>query len=428
MRIIIATIVCLLSLGNLFGQFRQTDQRVIEEHMRYSFEKPFNTWALTMAYGPVIMYTDIIDYSFLPTDRVDFGSSIILSKQLAPVVALDLQFYTGKMYGQNEEFYFTGNVHDVSLNGVLFINQLGPNPGPVNDRWNFYLKAGAGLNFFRSRLHFRENDEIVMEADFGVGSSRFMVHGYDPYEPEEKTDRQMEVIIPVSAGFQYRLNRNFDVGMETSMRFTNSDNLDNILTGSTNDRYWFTGVTLSYKIGRKDKRHMRWTYRGHGFDLFGRPVRDPVSDELSRLEEDIARYAENRPVKRDSITIMETLTRIYETVEVRSIFFDAGGEIQFDEEDLVLMAETVVLLKQNEGSFVQLYGYVDPSDRGDHKELSLKKCETIKEFMVTQLGADAETIEIIPRGSSDNLSERGISSPEIRKMANRRVDIVFRMR
>lgn len=265
---VIFTIIFLVSFwGMASGQSRQTDDRIIEEEMRYSSEKWFNTWALNVGYGSLFMYADITNHSFFPKHRIRFGPTVFVSKQLAPSLAIDLQYITGEAYGETTDYYFKGNLNDVSLTGIFFINQLGASPGPVRDRWNFYVKTGLGLNFFRSRLHQQADDSFVQESDLGMPSGRYLVYGYDPYDPETKTSHQMDIIIPFGAGVLYRVNRHFDVGVETSMRFSASDNLDNVLTGSSNDRYMYSGINLSYKIGKKDKRHMRWTYRGYGFNF-----------------------------------------------------------------------------------------------------------------------------------------------------------------
>ncbi len=413
MRITSLVILLIFISFNIHGQDRRTDQRVIEEYKRYSVEKSFNTWAFTLSYGPMIMYTDITDYSLMPKDKIDFGLSATLSKQVAPAFAFDLQFLTGDSYGEKHNKYFKGNINDLSLSAVFFVNQLGAISGPVRDKWNFYLKAGAGLVFFRSSL-FEEG------SDFPERSL-----GYD--EIGKKTSREMDIIIPLSAGFQYRLNRSFDIGLESTLRFGEADNLDNVLTGSTNDRYWFTGLNLSYKIGKKDKRHMRWTYRGYGFNLFNRPIRDPLAGETKRFEEDLEKYIEEKPIKRDSITFSESLTLIYETVNIRSIFFKEAGKTQFDSDDIISMAEIVVLMKLNPDSKLKLYGYVAASDEGDHDKLSLDQCELVKDILVNELGADAEKIEIINRGSKDMLQANKVSPNKLPINFNRRVDLVLNL-
>ncbi len=426
MRTFVLYFLLLLSSG-LIAQVRKTDERIIEEEMRYSAEKKFNTWALTVGYGPLIMYADMTDYSIFPKEKIDFGTSVILSKQLFPSFALDLQYLMGKMNGESGEYYFKGDFHEGSLSAVLFLNQLTSAPGPINDRWNIYLKVGVGATFFRSHLNYISDNSPVLDSDLGGGSDQLMVYGYDPYTyPYKKIERRMEFVIPMTAGLMYRINKSFDVAWETSIRLCASDNLDNVLTGSTNDRYLFSGLHLSYKIGKKDKRHMRWTYRGYGFNLFGRPKKDPMEGEIAQLEDEINKYKENRPVKRDSVLIQESLIVMYETSYVRTIFFPAGGNISFDMEDKVLMAEAVVQMKQNPGTVLEVYGHVSPQDAGDHIDLSQKQCDKVVDFLVNELGADASNIKIVPKGSELPITGEGDLTTKVQKFANRRVDMVFK--
>lgn len=419
-------LLMLLPAG-LLAQVRQTDQRIITEEMRYSFEKKFNTWSLSVGYGPLIMYGDITGYTFVPDGKIDFGTSVILSKQLYPSFAIDLQYLSGDMNGEFGGYYFTGNLREGSLSAVLYLNQLTASPGPLKDRWNIYIKAGAGATFFRSRLHHSSTDAVVRDRELGGGSDQFMVYGYDKYDdPYKETSRRMEIMIPTAVGLMYRINKSFDLTWETSLRFCASDNLDNVLSGSTNDRYLYSGLHLSYKIGKKDKRHMRWTYRGYGFNLFGRPRKDPMESEIAQLEEEIKNYKEGRPIKRDSVVIQETLTVMYETSYVRTVFFPADGNITFDTEDKVLMAESVVQMKQNPGTFLEVYGHVGADAQGDPMEVSRQYCEKVVDFLVNELGADAALIRIIPKGSQEPITGEGDLSGTVQKMANRRVDMVYR--
>jgi hypothetical protein len=419
-------IVLLLVSSGIFSQVRKTDERIITEEMRYSSEKKFNTWALTVGYGPLVMYSDVTDYTYFPKGQFDFAPSVILSKQLFPSLALDLQYLSGKMNGEYGPHYFKGDFHEGSLSAVLFLNQITASPGPINDKWNLYIKAGAGATFFRSRLHFVADDEPVRDSDIGGGSERFMVTGYDPNDPYKKIDRRMEIMVPLTAGLMYRLNKSFDLAWETSMRFCASDNLDNILTGSTNDRYLFSGLHLSYKIGKKDKRHMRWTYRGYGFNLFGRPKKDPMIKEISELEDQINTYKAGRPIRRDSVLIQESLITMYETTYVRTIFFNNTSNYTFDIEDQVLMAEAVVQMKQNPGTALEVYGHVPVEDAGDAMETSKQQCEKVVDFLVNELGADAKMITIFPMGNQSPITGEGALSSQVQRMANRRVDMIFK--
>src|SRR5690554_7804482 len=99
-RFCIFFIVIFLATG-LAGQNRRTDTRVITEDMRYSVEKPFTTWSLSLGYGSLMMFSDISSSSFIPDYPLRFAPTVIVSKQLAPSLAIDMQYLHGEMYGES---------------------------------------------------------------------------------------------------------------------------------------------------------------------------------------------------------------------------------------------------------------------------------------------------------------------------------------
>ena len=410
MKTLIISILLLLPISLMSQQKRKTDEREITEDMRFSAEKKFNSWALSVGYGPFWMYTDITNYNIFPK-KLHLSPSVILSKQFVPALALDLQ-------------YLKGDLHELSLNATFYINQMTLAPGPIDDRWNFFIKIGAGTTMFRNRMHHLSNDSIVTINEFDQQGTGFVVSGYDHRDPERKIARKIEVVVPTTIGVMYRINNSFDISWETSLRFSANDYLDNIYTGATNDKYFYSGLHLSYKIGKKDKRHLRWTYRGLNFDVFGREKRDPLVTAADIFENEFKKQKDGRPIDRHTVEIMESTTTIFQHIFIRTIFFPEGGKYKFNDEDIVYMAETVVQLKEKKNATLELSGHVYENDPGDHDELSLKQCEAVLDFLVNELDADASRIVIKAVGSSQPLTGEDAHA-EIKEFANRRVDMLI---
>ena len=423
MKTLIILILLLLPIG-LSSQNRKTDEREITEDMRYSAEKKFNSWALSAGYGPFWMYTDITNYNVFPK-KLHFSPSVILSKQFVPALAMDLQYLKGDMFGEKGDYYFKGDLHELSLNATFYINQMTLAPGPINDRWNFFIKIGAGTTMFRNRMFHSIDDSFVRQSELGPPSDRWMVTGYDERNPERKIARKVEVVVPATVGVMYRINNSFDISWETSMRFSANDYLDNIYSGATNDKYFFSGLHLSYKIGKKDKRHLRWTYRGLNFNLFGRQKKDPLFTATDIFENELNKHKDGRPIDRHTFDIRETTTTIYQQTFIRTIFFHEGENYKFNEEDIVYMAETVVQLKEKNHAILELSGHVYENDPGDHESLSQKQCDAVLDFLVNELGGDASRIKINAMGSSQPLATGENASFEVKDFANRRVDMVI---
>lgn len=422
-----ALLLMLVLISTPMGAQRSTDDREIDESKRYSKEKEFNTWAASVGFGPMIMYSDITKYVMFPDAKWKFGTNIMVSRQLGPVFALDAQWLTGDTYGQKGNFYFEGNLMDFSLSGVMFINQLFAQPGPVNDRWDFYVKAGAGVTAFRSRLHHANDGSIVREGYFTGKSSddNAVVLGYDLEKPEKKTARKIEVIVPLGIGSLYRVNEQIDLGMEMSYRYCLEDNMDNILTGSLNDRYFYTSFNVAYKFGKKNTRHVRWTYRSYGFNIFGAKKKDPLVDEVRLLEQQIQQYAENRPIKRDTVVIVNNLKRVYGEGNVFPVFFEAKSE-KVNVEAQVQLAEIALKLVRNKEWKIELIGHADAiGDETTDLQRSQKRCEAVLEYLTFEMGISAERILISPKGSSELLSPTDQLTPRGIHLANRRVDVVI---
>jgi hypothetical protein len=271
MRVFVSSILLFFSITVAAQMRSESDELTLTPDMIFSYGQSYNSWSVSAGFGPVIMYADQSGYTLFPNREIDFGPSVWVTKHLVPAFAFELQYLQSDMFGQEGQYGFRGNLMDVSINGIAIINQMSARPGPINDKWNYYLKIGVGATLFRSRLFDSETGEAVRRSQiYDSSSPDFVVLGYEEDNPEEKTDRVADIVLPLGAGLMYRVSNRFDVGIESVLRFSASDRLDNILTGATNDRYLYTALNVSYKFGEKDRRHMRWTYRAEGMDMFGR--------------------------------------------------------------------------------------------------------------------------------------------------------------
>lgn len=425
MRGFIFSILLFFSI-TVTAQMRNESEVNLTPDMIYSFGQSYNSWSVSAGFGPVFMYTDQSGYSLFPNREIDFGPSVWVTKHLVPAFAFELQYLQSDMFGQEGQYGFRGDLMDVSVNGIAIINQMSARPGPIRDKWNYYLKIGVGATLFRSRLFDTYTGEVVRRSQlYGTASPDYVVLGYERDNPDEKTNRIADIVVPIGVGLMYRISNSFDAGIESVLRFSASDRLDNILTGATNDRYLYTTVNVSYKFGDKDRRHMRWTYRAEGMDIFGRPLEDPVEDEIRKLEEDIALYEANRPVDKDSVVITETLRIIYDQYNVRSIFFPAGQFRRFSPADQLMMGLVAIELINDKEKNLTLFGHSDTDGSADENmQLSRERCLAIKEFMVHELEIDPGRIKIVPLGEESPLSPVEELSPRGLKMANRRVDMV----
>ncbi len=414
----------LMVVGTINAQFT-TDGRLIEEHMRYSEEKPFNRWDIMLGYGPNILHTDFTTYMMFPKNKWHFSPVVALSYQMVPALAFDFRYMQGDLYGKGSEHYFDGDFRQYSGNARFYINQMLPNPGPVKDKWNFYVNIGFGFQAFRNRIY-KLSDGAVLHGDDIEGTSYedYLVLGYNTIDPYKEEARQKELVLPIGAGVLYRINRSFDIGVESTIHYGLEDNLDGILTGATNDNYWYTTFNLSYKIGKKDKRHSKWTYRTYGFNIFGKKRKDPLEDEVNLFERMVKQQAGILRLQVDSVITEENDTKIYAANNVFPIYFMPGGATFKDYENQITMASIAVLLRKHPEWKLELAGYADSFEENP-LFLSKKRAETVMRYLIEHYGIAEDIMSINANGNSDQLSTDGQKDKPGRIEIDRRVDIIL---
>ncbi|WP_430819053.1 OmpA family protein [Carboxylicivirga caseinilyticus] len=445
------TFICFLLLTSIsFSSIAQIDFANLKEEQIYRKGNKYNTWALTLGYGPVTYYVDVIDYTVFPKSDWKFGPTIMLSKQFNRPWGLDAQFMMADMYGQKNTRYFKGDLLDFSLNVTFSINQL-VLFGPIKDKWDIYGKIGFGLTYFRSKqyrltegsytnpdgtielLHPGDVLKVKHVYDYNFGypdaygwdREDYLAVGYERSgvgAPDSKTDRKNEIVIPFGVGVKYRINKNFDIGSEVMLRNLNADNLDVNLTGADNDGYMYTSFNLTYKIGRKNKRHAVWTYKDFNMEYKRLRQNDPLAIRLDSIRSEIKYLAAQDSLAGDTTTIY-TESIIYQEGISESVFFD------FDKSDITKRSERTLaklarVMKSNEQIRIRIVGYCD--ERGSEAynlALSKRRCMSVLNTMVNQFKIPADRFQIDPRGESEMLSDTKKLQPYGLHLVNRRVDM-----
>lgn len=445
LRILLCMFVLLLATTIASAQI---DFSNLEDGQIYGRDKDFNTWSVTLGYGPVIYYTDMVNYSILPSDNWRFGTSLALAKQFGRSWAVEGQFLTANMYGEKFRRYFTGDFREGTVNVKAYLNQLILN-GPMRDRWNVYAKAGIGVNFFRSSMRsLGEIDEItgvvifepgqVLTADYflpvqqgyptaytGWNPTDYLVMGYRRDQmPLQEASRQSDLVFPLGVGVRYRLNDVFNLGLETTLRNFATDNLDVDLTGADNDSYMYTSFSLTYIIGRRDRRHSSWTYKDFNLAFERQRERDPLVQRLDSLRQYLDYLAARDTVVRDTtFTNIERVVR-QESLNV-SVFFD------FDKHDLLpagkrTLAGVARYMRANPDSKFLLLGFTDERGSDEYNvALSERRIKAVKDLLVNDFGIDASRFRQDPRGETELLSNTRKLAPRGVHLVNRRVDVIL---
>ncbi len=428
----------------------QIDFANLDEEQIYRKGNKYNSWSITAGYGPIVYYVDVIDYTVFPKSNWKFAPTIMLSKQFNRVWGLDAQFLAADMYGEKNNRYFSGDLLDGSLNLTFSINQLAIF-GPISDRWDIYGKLGFGLTFFRSKLYrltpgsYTNEDGTVELLEpgqvlqvkhvydyidgypnpYGWTSEDYLVMGYERTgdgAPDKKTDRHNEIVIPFGLGVKYRINKSFDVGTEVLFRKLSADNLDVNLTGADNDSYMYFSFNLTYKLGKKNKRHKVWTYKDFNMEYSRMRQNDPLAVKLDSLKSEIEYLAAQDTIASDTSTIYNE-SIIYQEGISESVFFD------FDKSDITrksdrTLAKLARVMKSNEELKFRIVGYCD--ERGSEEynlALSKRRCLAVYKALVDEFGIDGDRLQMDPKGESELLSNTQELKPYGLHLVNRRVDV-----
>jgi len=441
----------MLFLMPALNMLAQIDFGKLSEEQIYRKGNKYNTWSVSVGVGPVIYYTDVMNFTIFPKNNWRFGPSIMVSKQFNRPWGIDAQFLTANMYGEKNHRYFVGNFMEGTINLTFSINQFAAF-GPIADKWDFYGKIGLGAVFFRSEQK-ALYDQTYQNSDGSIDSiskgdilrvkhvydfvsypqpedwesDDYLVIGWDndgTKDPplEETKRRKAEIVLPIGFGVKYRLSKSFDLGVEIIMHAMSADNLDVNMTGADNDAYMYTSFNLTYKIGKKNKRHPVWTYKDFNIAYKQRRDTDPLAAKLDSLSNQLDSLAANDSIISDTTHIF-TETIVYEEGVSASVFFD------FDKSTISRRAHKeiakVARAMENDSTIrIRIVGYCDTRGSDDYNyRLSQRRCNAVLDVLVHDYGISKDRFQIEPMGEKDLLSDTNKLKPRGLHMVNRRVDL-----
>ncbi|MCB2221940.1 MAG: outer membrane beta-barrel protein [Bacteroidetes bacterium] len=214
----------------------------------YAINKPGlkDNWSVTGQFGLSVFRGDIDKSNFIGFPGV-FG--IAANKQLLSTGMINggvkAQFNVGKLTGEKNNESFKNNYIEGCINFQVILNRW-INRNFRFDKYRPYAFAGIGFINYRALL-WNNNGDVINGIGYDVIEDDIETNGSNP----NKTSSVTEIIFPVGAGVNYKLNENFNVEVEASSRFINSDQLDARI-GFKNDKYWFFSVGVTYKFQSKE--------------------------------------------------------------------------------------------------------------------------------------------------------------------------------
>jgi thymidylate synthase len=155
------------------------------------------------------------------------------------------QFNFGSLNGSKNSYSFENKYKEGCLNFQVILNNL------MSRNFRFETirpYAFAGLGFINYRVLLRDGSgNVVNGYGYKVNEGDIEGNGTDP----EKTSAATDMIFPVGAGVNYKLNPKLNLELEASSRFMNSDKLDGKCRFE-NDKYWFVSIGVTYLFSNKE--------------------------------------------------------------------------------------------------------------------------------------------------------------------------------
>lgn len=203
-------------------------------------------WYLNINGGITQAYGDILAGSWhgdmLKSGSIGFGGGLRLGKHISPVFGVYGTVILSQLKGESgkdtKNMYFETDMLEYYLGGTLSLSNLigGYKPRLVN----VYLTAGIGLINFTPNAYFKDTDPPVKVPP-------------DRNDPGANWDNTTEAVVPTGAGIDFRLNDRWDINVESTIRWMDSDKLDGYKSGEKNDAYFFTSAGLGYSFGQGGK-------------------------------------------------------------------------------------------------------------------------------------------------------------------------------
>ena len=267
----------------------------VKELYKVETKKYLKDWSLIIHGGLTSPFTDIRSYDWTRSiknpSEIQWGAGVGLTKMFTSAFGLNLDYTLGRISGKTTEeggfaedrqywkqlgfeepvYFKTSVFHQVSIN--FYIDWLSLSAGynkfirsqikqkPVKPRiFALYNKIGIGIWRGESNLYNVSDDLPIKNSSY--------LRGF--------TNRFTETVFPFTTGMKFKVTKSFDLGLEGTFVFSNSDKLDafnfqnsyNTLTGQTvnslskinRDAYLYMNINFTYKFGRigAQAEHIEW--------------------------------------------------------------------------------------------------------------------------------------------------------------------------
>ena len=199
--------------------------------------------------GSNLAVTDIKQYNTWPTYKFSsewsMGFAGNWGYSISNTFAIEGGGFLGRGRGtdRSQGLHFRSDIRELNIGvNVDLANLLFPR-SKSEKRYTLYAKGGLGIAYFRGAAY-----QLAAENQYDAPVVR--VVGYEDNTLENSRFTRSGLLYS-GGGVAYKINEKLDIFAETTFRFLNSDNLDAVKTNNDNDRYTYSALGLTYKLGNK---------------------------------------------------------------------------------------------------------------------------------------------------------------------------------
>ncbi|MBN3034066.1 MAG: outer membrane beta-barrel protein [Bacteroidales bacterium] len=185
----------------------------------------------------------------LNKDELTWGFGARLGKHISPVFTLYGSLINAPLKGirNARNLRFESELTDYILGTTVSFTNLVFGYSPKR-RINIYGTTGIGFVDFIAKSYIIESKNMPMHDD----PAQMKLYQADELYNQfgDKGDRTTEAMVPTGVGLDFKISNRWDVNVETTIRWFDSDKLDALISGNKNDAYYYTSLGLSYNFWR----------------------------------------------------------------------------------------------------------------------------------------------------------------------------------
>jgi OOP family OmpA-OmpF porin len=461
-----ASVVCFLLIAINVVSYCQNDKKTDNTKPTDSKIK-YNTWSVTLSGGSMLFYGDLRQFDFYPLTKSnskdwykltkgftewDRGFGLAINKQLSPVFGIQGMLENGGLDGMRikDDARFSAHFFTYGINVKINILPI-IDPGIKSPKFSLYGIVGIGLCKFKTH-----------ENSISTGAE-LMSYGYGEFGGKKKWTTETNV--PLGAGIKYKINNNFDIGLEYTLNNVNTDKLDaRVVANTSRDKYQYTAITVTYSFGKNkplewtapkdqesDKLAPLFAAMDHKIDSLGKKLAE-TDNKTNQLMKDVADLKnpakeadddnDGVPNSRDlepntpkgslvdvngrAITLAalggttgSTMTTGSDIQPQFSVFFTVNSA-DIDDLNHEKIASAAEMLKANKNLKFDLIGNADKTGGDLYNDfLSKKRAQAVYDLLVKEYGIEPSRLNIVAKGDKEPLSQNILS-------VNRRVDFIIK--